>query len=340
LGVTAALVGLFVLPASVSYTVTERYAFSSADSPSAVWLAVLLPKSGPYQSVGNLQVSWPGKRSLEAQPGLDVLKLEGQVAAGGSTEALISYEVKLPQGSASWEGQAEAFQTQPQPGIESQDPALVAQAEQVGGDNAQDRAYGIFSYSSDKLSWPTGTRTGPASSALEAYRSGVGGCDEFARLTTALLRAEQIPSQVVGGLAFGQILPFTSASSTWGHPAGAHAWVELKAGERWEMADPSFASYFPKWLYYGRNDGHHLSYGEEQAQAEAFDAARAWAEGHGVPVGSMSAPLKFAAAGGEAGVVVTPGASVKAGWNGTYANLVLMVTVVALGVRFYEKRKK
>lgn len=336
----AAVIGYYVLPARISYTVTERYTFSGAQNDSSVALGVMLPKSGPYQEVENLNVIWSGEQSTESLTAVDLLKLVGQLHQGELVQAQISYDVRLQVGPAVWDAPVEPFQTQPQAGIESQEAVLVSQAEQIGGRDEVDKAYQIFAYTSEKLSWPTGSRINVTTSALDAYTSEVGGCDEFAHLMTALLRAEGIPSQAISGLAFREMIPLTSVTNTWNHPAGSHAWVEFKAGDQWRMADPSWASYFPNWLYYGRNDGRHLSYGETQAHTEAYNSLQGWAEEQGTLVAAMSAPLKFVASAAGEGVTLTPDVTVKAGWNGRMVNMLALILVTAVPFRIYEEWKK
>ncbi len=149
------------------------------------------------------------------------------------------------------------FHLQPQPEIESDHPVLQKQADEVALGQSRKDAYSIYSFTSDYLSWPVGTRIGGNQSALTAYTTCEGGCGEFANLMTALCRASQIPAQAITGLALPAYPPFWSSTSTWGHPGGAHAWVEVYSDGYWELADPSWASSLPglfKPLWFGRND--------------------------------------------------------------------------------------
>ena len=63
----------FCLPANIQYHVTERYVFSSEGEETPVYLGVMLPKSGPYQWVGNLEISWDGVQREENYGFVDVI---------------------------------------------------------------------------------------------------------------------------------------------------------------------------------------------------------------------------------------------------------------------------
>lgn len=118
----------FCLPAHVRYHVTERYVFSGTGEDAPVYLGVMLPKSGPYQWVGNVQISWDGVQREENYGFVDVVKLSGERGSQENLEATIEYDVKLPQKSVSWSAPVENFQRQPQAGIESDCDCIQKQA--------------------------------------------------------------------------------------------------------------------------------------------------------------------------------------------------------------------
>ena len=156
----------------------------------------------------------------------------------------------------------------------------------------------------------------------------------------ALDRAAGIPAETISGLSFASVaLPFLPHSQTWGHPAGAHAWVAFHSGKGWEMADPSWAGNLPlPELLFGRNDGNHLAYAEQSIEAQAYEAVMSWVETQGTVVAAMSAPLKFAAAAQGDGVTVTPGVSVTKTWDGRLINVGLVVVVLAIVSRWVERK--
>ena len=341
--ITVLLVGWYGLPASVHYHLTESYVFSTSQGYASLALAVLLPKSGAYQSVDNVQVTWDGLLERVAYPALDVYKLQGRVSPAEPRTATFSYDVILSQGSARWEAPILDYQLLPQVDIESDQPELVDQARQLTGGSGRGKVYSIYKFTSSYLHWPSGSRIGGSQSALAAYQTRIGGCGEFANLMVALCRADQVPAQSITGLAFPAYPPFWSATRTWNHPAGAHAWVEVFTGERWEMADPSWVSYFPgslKRLYFGRSDGSHLSYGEIGQYVQAYAELTAWAEQVGALVGAMSNPLHFVASSSAEGVTVIPSVTLRKGWDGRWFVVVILYGIMLLAIRVIENRLK
>lgn len=335
-------IGWYFVPATVHYRVLEEYQFL-AENESVVFLAVVLPKTGAYQSVSVAQVTWQGAHEIEKHPGFDIIKLEGQINAGQTITGQIEYQVVLRQGRARWEGAVLDFHLQSQPEIESDHPVLVRQAAEIASGQSRKDAYSIYKFTSDYLTWPVGTRIGGNQSALTAYTTGEGGCGEFANLMIALGRASQIPAQAITGLALPAYPPFWSSTSTWGHPGGAHAWVEFYSSGYWELADPSWASSLPglfKPLWFGRNDGSHLSYGENGQYLDEYADLMVWGEQHGVLVGAMSNPLRFVAAADMNGVTFTPSVSLEKGWDGRWAAAAGFYFGLIFLIRWIEVRLK
>lgn len=316
------VLAFFVLPATVRYQVTERYLLDAGRPGIPVHLGVLVPKTGPYQSVGKVQVTWDGFASQEPRGAVDLVRLDGVTPEGGSLEAVIDYDVTLWQGPARWQAPAEPWHLAPQDEIEADHPLLVSQAAQLTGEPSREGAYAIYRFVAGHLDWPSGSRMVGDQSAVVAYQSRVGVCGEFANLTTALCRAAGIPAESITGLAFPPTPPFLSSTATWSHPAGSHAWVEVYTGEQWEMADPSWASRLPfDRLWFGRNDGMHLSYGESAAHARVLREMQDWAEAGSELVAAMSAPLRFVASAHGEGVSVEPTVAVRKGWDGRWVTM-------------------
>ncbi len=291
-----------LLPTHVRYEISESYVFSGSDRASSVALAVMVPSSGPYQTVSDAHVVWNGSLAREPRAGMVLLLMEGAVEANALQTATVSYEVVLRQGRTSWSASVSPAHTAPQRQIESDHPTLVAQARQIAAATPEQTARRAFRFAAGHLRWPTGTRIGSATSALEAYESQIGGCSEFAALMVALCRAADVPAVTITGLAFSPLMPpYINLSATWSHPAGSHAWVEVFTGDAWVLADPSWASRIPaKGLWFARSDGTHLYYGETAHHDAQHEAMMAWVEDRGTLVGAMSAPLKFAASASAA----------------------------------------
>ena len=318
------------LPARVTYQIRESYAFSlPAGQSGPVALGVLLPKSGPYQKVSDPQISGGDTQTWQDYPEVRLLQLSGDLPAG-ETSISITYEVTIQQGRVRWEAPVEAWELQPQPGIESSAPEIAAIVNQTGAGLDRAAAYRQYLYVSKALVWPDGSRTGGTDSALAALHSGEGVCAHFANLMVAVNRAAGIPARSISGLLFPYtLLPWVPQTTTWNSPAGAHAWVEFHTADGWEMADPSWAAAFP-FLYFGRNDGGHLSYGEKEAEALAYQQLSDWATAQGEMMAAMSAPLKFVAASPVNDASLNPSVTVRKGWDGRWLNALLFLLILGV----------
>lgn len=340
----SAMIGaLYGLPATARYRVVEQYQFAAATESGDVALGVLAPQSGPYQHVSAVDVAWNGEIAREWAPNLEILMLSGTFPAGTTKTATVAYEVVLPQGKTLWDAPVEDLHLSPQDKIES-DAAPIAQlAALLSEHNAATRrdVFAIYSFVAGYLTWPTEDRINTTPTAMDALVSRVGGCEDFANLMVALCRATGAPAQVISGLYFPEtLLPFVVYTTTWNHPAGAHAWVEFNTEAGWEMADPSHASAFMplRLRAFGQNDGRHLSYGEAHTELDVFAQMQAWAMQQGKMVAAMSAPLKFVATASAADVSVTPTVTVQKLWDGVWLNFILVFVVTVVLIRLLENR--
>ncbi|MBN2548525.1 MAG: transglutaminase domain-containing protein [Anaerolineales bacterium] len=328
----------YFLPATIRYHLTERYTFTGGPSDGEVFLSVMVPRTGPYQKIEHLKFIWKGGINTEKHTALDVLQMAGSLPASDIREAVITYDVTLWQGAARWQAPVEDLQLQPQDQIESDNSILAAQAQQLVQDSTRRDAMRLFDFTAGYLSWPQGERIGGDQSALAAYQSRIGGCGEFANLLTALCRASGIPVQSVSGLAFPAYPPLWKTSTSWGHPAGSHAWVEVNSEAGWELADPSWASNsLIKTRWFGYNDGSHLSYGEIGEHDRINDKIQTWAEERGQLIGAMSAPLKFAASASSDQITILSTVTVQKGWDGRWVNSLLIYLMGMVFIRVVEK---
>jgi hypothetical protein len=335
--------GLFLLaPASVHYQIAERYAFSSARPGAPIRLAVMLPQSGPYQTVENIAVDWAGEETRASHDAVDVLMLEGAADGDGVAEAVLTYDVALESGRLQWEAPVQAEDLEPAEEIEADAPVLVAEAEEIAVEQLRESAYQIYAFTAQRLSWPTGSQEGEDQSALTAHQTGIGVCGDFANLMTALCRAADIPARAISGLSFPLLMPpFTARTSTWLHPAGSHAWVEVYTGEAWELADPSLASRMPfDRFWFGRSSGQYLSYGESVEQDWIYAEMMAWAEEDGEIVGAMSAPLRFVASVEGAEATLTPTTRVKKVGDVRWLGTAGLYVAILVGAVLLETRLK
>jgi hypothetical protein len=335
----AILVAFLVLPATVQYKVGERYLFTASSPDVPVYLAVMLPPDGPYQTISDFGMVGDSRAGVQNWGPVNVVLMEALTGLDSNNELLISYRVSLSQGRARWIAPLEDGYLQAQGGIETDDPRLVTQARELVAGQSEDDAYQIYSFVADHLSWPEGSRMDIEPSALTAYQTGIGGCGEFAYLMTALCRAAGIPAASITGLSMPWGPPLLTQRATWSHPGSAHAWVEVFTGEHWTFADPSWASQFP-WhgLWFGYTHGSHLSYGEVAAHDEVYDDILGWAETQGEIIGAMSAPLKFVAATRGDEVSIVPTVTVKKTWDGRWFHGVAVFVAVTVGLALLEDR--
>ncbi|MGA9174414.1 MAG: transglutaminase-like domain-containing protein, partial [Thermoactinomyces sp.] len=120
----------------------------------------------------------------------------------------------------------------PSRGIQSDDPTIEWLAQHITEGHQSDRSkakaiylyvaktmnYDVEKFRENEFAWDD--------SALKSLKTHSGVCQDYVFLTIALLRASDIPSRFVEGVAGGQ----------------RHAWVEAKIGDRWVTMDPTWGS--------------------------------------------------------------------------------------------------
>jgi hypothetical protein len=321
----------FLLPVHLHYHVEERYLFSTSEDGATVYLGALIPQSGPYQEVKNINISWEGTQERENKQSVEVIKLAGKLPPGGNQEAIISYDAILPQGSLSWEAPIEAFQLMPQPGIESDHASLKEVVARITSGSSKKDGYRIYKFTSEHLTYSEDARDCISSSALSAYRTHTGVCGEFARLMVALSRAANIPAQIISGIVMPDLLFFGSSQTrAWEHAGESHAWVEIFTDGVWTIADPTVGSGHLLRLYFGRTGGHYLSYGELIQEGKEYAEVQKWATSQGVIIGAEHASLKFVASADSNQVSITPTIFVKKGWDGRWAAALISLALTTI----------
>ena len=129
---------------------------------------------------------------------------------------------------------------QPEPGIESDQQVIRAEAARVTSDleGADAKAEAIVRYVSRKLTYNlnSGSRN---RGALAGLTTGDGVCSEYAGLFVAMSRASGVPARLVYGWARNTGLNGALDSQT------RHVWAEYHDGERWTPVDPTFAIALP-----------------------------------------------------------------------------------------------
>ena len=317
-----------LLPAHLNYYIEERYLFSTLEDEATIYLGALIPKTGPYQEVNNISVAWDGLQERENKQSVEVIKLAGKLREGDYQEAIISYDIVLAQGKVSWEAPVEEFQLMPQLGIESEHASLKQVVSDITSGSSREDAYRIYKFTSEHLTYSEAERGCMSASALSVYRTRTGVCGEFARLMVALSRAARIPAQMIGGIVLPDLVFFGSSQTrTWEHPGESHAWVEFFTEGNWATADPTVRSGYLQRLYFGRTDGHYLSYGELEQEAQIYTELQQWATSQGDIIGAEHASLKFVASADTNQVSITPTSYVKKGWDGRWANALVSLAL-------------
>lgn len=325
LTLTGVTVGAFYwLPASEHYSITESYQFFAGRHDASVYLVLLTPISGPYQDVSEPAIQWQGLIDIKDDRQLRVLALSGFLGGGSSLQAIVEYDVKLPQGSIRWEAPTEPFQLSPQKNVESDHPLFKEAAANLAGGTSRDDVRNILRFTQRHLVPLEERRPFTKASALRAYNTGVGCCGEYANLMVALCRAAGIPAQTIIGLLLPDLPPYSIGMRQTDHqPGDTHAWVEFHTDAGWELADPSRESAIFDRAQFGRSDGRHLSFGEAGRLAATYEEHRRLAVSHGEIIGEQLGTVKYIAAADTHDVSVTPSITLRKGWDGRWFNMVI-----------------
>lgn len=128
----------------------------------------------------------------------------------------------------------------PSRGIESDHPTLIEQAEEItsGLEGEREKAKAIYEFVAKHVAYDVEKAEADifniADSALSTLQSGQGICQDYAFLTTALLRAIGLEAHYVSGYA-----------------GERHAWVEVKVDGEWIEMDPTWGSgYVHEGVFY------------------------------------------------------------------------------------------
>jgi len=319
----------FQLSANVHYHVTESYTFSGGEKDSQIFLGVMLPKSGPYQQVKNVHISWDGDLQKDEFSFLDTVKLSGKKQTGKDLVATIEYEVTLPQGYVSWSAPVESFHNLPQAGIESDCECMREKAASINGKGKLGgNAYKIFSFTADNLIYGDEDSDCTGLSAVSALKIGTCVCSGYARLMTALCRASDIPSQMVLGLVYPDPMFSSNTTSFPQNPYEAHAWVEYYSEGSWKMADPTWGAIRPKLMQFNRNDSRHLVYGELEHVLAVDAGLEVWALDRADFMLGDDHCFRYIAVSDSKQISFLPEVLIQRKWDGRWLNTLLACGVV------------
>lgn len=119
----------------------------------------------------------------------------------------------------------------PARGIESDHPAIIQQAEEIttGLENDRDKAKAVYEFVAKHVAYDVPKAENDMfnleDSALTTLESGIGICQDYAFLATALLRALGMEANFIEGFA-----------------GERHAWVEVMVGGDWLVMDPTWGA--------------------------------------------------------------------------------------------------
>lgn len=116
----------------------------------------------------------------------------------------------------------------PEPYVESDHPAIVAQAKLLELSNDRDTVESIFQWVADHIDDAGYLRR--AQGAVNALLHRKGDCTEYMDLFVALCRAAGIPGKRIGG--------YVTRGNAVVTAAGYHNWAEFYSGGKWYVADP------------------------------------------------------------------------------------------------------
>ncbi len=328
----------FLLPANIYYHVIERYTFSESRENTPFYLGIMLPKSGPYQDVKNLEILWDGSQDIEDHGFVDLVKFSGETSHQGYFEAIIEYDVELSQRFLSWSAPVEGFQLLPQVGIDSNCECMQEKAASLKREGEKKNAYRIYAFVVDYLTYEGDDGDCAVVSASDALKVGSCACRGYACLMTALCRASDIPAQMMLGLVYPDPMYKSHLSSFPENPNEAHAWVEYYDGKSWKMADPTWAVKYLKFMQFGRNDGRHLTYGELEKILTVDAELEAWAlEQAEFRLGSGES-IRYIATSDSAQVFFTPTVSIQRKWDGRWLNTLILWGIMTWGLCKYRDK--
>lgn len=337
IGILALIAFLFIIlslywfPADLHYKFTETYTFTSEEQ-AAVNLVILLPTSGPYQTITEPQVTWPGDWDAQADGQLSIIRLSSKIGAGETVKALVSYQVNLFQGQVAWIGEPiQSTYLQSSADIPSDSPELAAQAAALKVEyNDRETVENALTWINKNLTLSAGSNQRVNQNALDAFTTGNADSIGFANLFAALCRAEDIPSRTVTGRVIPDLFPLIPMTWTKNNPLAFQAWNEIFVQDEWQLADASRSGSFLSHDLLGWTDGQHLAYDEKVTVDAVYQALIMDAEEESGWSAGGTEPLKFMAwSDTEArSLTVTPSLSIRKVWDGRWVMMISLLLIL------------
>ncbi len=314
--------GVFVWRTEVTYhvgqTITVLNEGDVVQTPGLV--AWVVPPTTASQRVSVAETSSP----VEPAPGDAMMWAKvsdlAPIPPGGQAVYRLDLDITVTDGAADPSATGlDAPSTAPAPFLEAADPRIIAQAQQIVGDEPDQtiRARRIYDFvvgnirnqglgmgpSEEYTATQKGT-PGASDGALWTLEHGYGVCGNFAALYAALCRAAGVPARIVGGWADPLPIPYLTRQGNWGAPLGAHAWSEV-----YLLGPQQTKGWLPVDAFWGQGllplrekyfldlDNTHIALGDESLLRPAFFAVteRVRADGHFLA--AVSGPYWYVVAG-------------------------------------------
>jgi hypothetical protein len=312
-------------PAKINYQIKKTFRISTGGGAASIYLGILIPQSGPYQTVKDLDIVWNGDRETDSLAYVDAVKLWDQITANQELETIVEYDVLLTQGLIAWKAPVEDHHLLSQIGIESDHPEIQQAADQISPDSGHKNPSKIFKFTSDHLEYSESGCEKTNVSALEAFKTGAGACIGYSRLMVALCRASGIPAKmIIGSILPDPLLPFQEIISS-ATPGGGHAWVEYYYQDYWYMADPSRVQKYTLLSLFNHLDGRHLSFGEFDQFTAAKRDLENWATQKNFV---LDDELTYIFTASSDQVKIAPETNIIKTWDERWLNTLLALAIV------------
>jgi hypothetical protein len=310
------------LPAKVRYHIVEKHTISVSNDQAWVNIGIIIPKSGPYQTVSNPKIHWGGEQEWISYGYTDTCKLRGEIKEGQPQQVILEYDVILQQVKTSWVSPVEKEFTLPNEGIESDHPVIINKTIELLND-----PYRIYQFTAHHLVFTEEDCGDSITSALEAYRLATGSCVGYSRLMVALCRAAGIPARVIVGTILPDDFYPLQPRSAAGIPGSGHAWVEYYSQGSWHLADPSWGKGLLSLLEFNRVDGLHLSFGEYDNFYQVRDQLFAWAARQSF---IEQQELTYIIASSKDSISVSSDIGIVKKWDGRWVNTLAVFAIVTI----------
>ena len=318
-----------LLPAKINYHITKTFNISQDIGDAKIYLGLVLPKSGPYQSVNNLSIKWDGNQVSDSRAYVDLLKLSSQIIAESNKMALVNYDITLTQGKTSWQAPIEEIYLLPEEGIESNHEDIKQAASRITSNSNGNPAINIFRFISSYLDYSEYGCEKTNVSALEAFHTKVSACIGYSRLMVALCRSSGIPAKMIIGTILPDVLFSLPQVVASGVPGSGHAWVEFNSQNSWHFADPSWGHGYAGILAFDRNNGRHLSLGEFNLFISSKDELYNWAT-NDASLKDIQLTSVFASNSDQ--TELSSETTIRKTWDQRWLNVILALAAVAFGL--------